>query len=136
MDAPQNDNPPARGLPRGPVVWDRVSWYGPYDERATRADASREIAVMLRWLWARGLTTTAGDLAAQGDFSAAPAGAPALTSDMVIEPAALFLDHYYGRWLSSLPELGDAGFDDDTLDALWSDFEQRRADLDRVWDLG
>jgi hypothetical protein len=136
MEAPRNDNPPARGRPHGPVIWDRASWYGNRDDPAAWEEGAQHIGVMLRWLWAHGQTTAAGDLAAQGDFSGLTAGEPALTSDMVVEPAALFLDHYYGAWLAALPTMGDDAFDDQTLDALWSDYEQNRATLDRVWDLG
>ena len=91
---------------------------------------------MLRWLWAHGLTTAVGDLAAQGDFSGSTAGEPALTSDLVSETGALFLDHYYGAWLSSFPTMGEAAFDDTIFDALWADFEQQRPNLERVWDIG
>ncbi len=136
MEAPQNGNPPARGLASGPVVWDRASWYGARDDPAAWAEGAQHIGVMLRWLWAHGLTTAAGDLAAQGDFTGITAGEPALISGMVVESAALFLDHYYGAWLSSIPTMGDDAFDDETLDALWSDYEQQRATLDRVWNLG
>jgi hypothetical protein len=135
MEARRNTNPPARGLARGPVIWDRASWHGGPDEPAARAEAARQIGAILRWLWAHGLTTPAGDQAAQGDFATVAGNEPALTSDMVIEPGALFLDHYYGAWLSSIPTLGDDAFDDQTLDALWADFEQQRAGLDRVWDI-
>ena len=88
---------------------------------------------MLRWLWANGLTTTLGDQAARGDFSGALGAEVALTSDMVTETAAIFLDHYYGHWLTALRERGDAAYDEDAVDALWADFETRSGELSREW---
>jgi hypothetical protein len=136
MEAKQNESQPARGRPGGPVIWDRARWHaaaGADQSDAQALDGVEHIGVMLRWLWAHGLTTRIGDLAAQGAFEGALDKESALTSEMVIEPAAVFLDHYYGRWLSSIPELGDAAFDDETIDALWSECEQKRDTLERVW---
>jgi hypothetical protein len=135
MDAQANEIPPARGHNGRPVVWDRASWYGSPEEPEARAEAGRHIQVALRWLWARGLTTAEGDQAAQGIFAGSADGEPALTSDMVAEEGALFLDHFYGRWLSALPALGDAAGDDAPLDGLWADFRGQRAELDRVWEM-
>lgn len=136
MDATSNYNAPARGKAAGAVVWDRASWHtsGTAD-RVGAAESSRHILLILRWLWSRGLTTAQGDLAAQGDFSAVPGAEPALMSTMVVEDAAVFLDHYYGPWLSSLLQADELRLDDETLDALWSEYEQRRDGLDRVWEI-
>ena len=134
MDAQELDVRPARGRPSGPIVWDRARWYSSPEDLQARADSVRHIAVMLRWLWAHGLTTAVGDLAAQGDFTGALGSEPALTSAMVVERGAVFLDHYYGRWLSSLASLGDAAPDDESIDALWDDFQRHDGDLARVWE--
>lgn len=133
MEAKQNESPPAQGRAGGPVIWDRAEWYTTPDPEQPGQDSVEHIVIMLRWLWAHGLTTRAGDLAAQSAFEGALGAEPAITSEMVVEPAAVFLDHYYGRWLSSFPDLGDTAFDDETIDALWTEFEQRRDALDRVW---
>lgn len=136
MEAKQNESPPARGRPGGPVIWDRAQWHAAADSEQPSQDTQdtiEHIAVMLRWLWAHGLTTRTGDLAAQGAFEGALGKEPALTTEMVTEPAAIFLDHYYGRWLSNMPELGDAALDDETIDALWDEFEQQRDSVERVW---
>lgn len=135
MDAEQNGLRPARGLANGPVIWDRAKWYTASDESTDGETSPGHIPTMLRWLWAHGLTTPDGDFAAQGQFTGALGHEAALTSAMVTEPAAVFLDHYYGLWLSSLAEMGDAAFDDEVIDNLWADFQQHRAELDRVWDL-
>jgi hypothetical protein len=133
MDATPLNSPPARGRGSGPVVWDRTSWYAVSGEGAEPEDPAEHIAVMIRWLWAHGLTTPQGDQAARGEFTGALGSEIALTSDMVTEPAAIFLDHYYGQWLTALPDLADAAYDEAAIDALWQDFEGRREDLDRVW---
>src|SRR5512146_876235 len=108
MEAKQNENPPARGRAGGPVIWDRAQWHTVADPEQPSQDAQdaqdaqdslEHIPVMLRWLWAHGLTTRTGDLAAQGAFEGALGKEPALTTEMVTEPAAIFLDHYYARWL-------------------------------------
>jgi hypothetical protein len=114
-------------------VWDRASWYASTETTTSDDDALQHIAIMLRWLWARSLTTPLGDQAAQGEFSGTLGTEVALTSEMVTEAAAVFLDHYYGPWLNSLPERGDGAFDDDAIDALWADYESRSAELSRVW---
>ena len=134
MDAQELDIRPARGRPTGPVVWDRARWYSPPEEQQARAESVRHIGVMLRWLWAHGLTTAEGDLAAQGDFTGDLGSEPALTSAMVVERGAIFLDHYYGRWLSSLAGPDDAAPDDESIDILWDEFQQHSADLSRVWE--
>jgi hypothetical protein len=95
----------------------------------------QHIAVMLRWLWAHGLTTQLGDQAARGEFSGALGPEVALTSDMVTEPAAVFLDHYYGPWLAALPERGDAAYDEDAIEALWDEYAARAGQLSRLWDV-
>jgi hypothetical protein len=133
MDAQELDTRPARGRATGPIVWDRARWYSLPEDQQAHAESVRHIGVMLRWLWAHGLTTSEGDLAAQGDFTGALGSEPALTSAMVVERGAVFLDHYYGRWLSSLAGIGDTAPDDESIDALWDDFMRHQADLDRVW---
>jgi hypothetical protein len=133
MEATPVNGTPARGRDRGPVVWDRASWYTSAGEGDETDSPSAHIAFMIRWLWAHSLTTPVGDQAARGEFSGALGTEMALTSDMVTEPAAVFLDHYYGQWLTALPELGDAAYDEDAIDALWQDFEARREELARVW---
>jgi hypothetical protein len=135
MEAIPLNSTPARGRGNGPVVWDRASWYGPAADDAQDENPVAHIAVMIRWLWAHGLTTPLGDEAAGGEFSGALGTEAALTSDLVTEPAAIFLDHYYGQWLNAMPGLGDEAFDEDAIDALWADYESRRDDLDRVWDI-
>lgn len=133
MEAIPLNNSPARGRGNGPVVWDRAAWYAASDESAQEEDPIAHIAVMLRWLWAHGLTTPLGDQAARNEYAGALGTEAALTSDMVTEPAAIFLDHYYGQWLTALPERGEAAFDEDAIDAFWQDYEARREELDRVW---
>lgn len=133
MDATPANNAPARGRENGPVIWDRAAWYAPAEQADQGENPAEHIAVMLRWLWAQGLTTPLGDLAARGEFAGALGAEPALTSEMVTEPAAVFLDHYYGQWLTALPDLGDAAYDEGPIDALWQHYDARRGDLDRVW---
>lgn len=133
MDATPLNSSPARGRGQGPVIWDRASWYATSGEGSDAEESAGHIAVMIRWLWAHGLTTARGDQAAQGEFSGALGTEDALTSDMVTEQAAIFLDHYYGQWLTALPAMGDAAYDEGAIDALWQDFDARRDDLDRVW---
>lgn len=136
MDATPNYNAPARGRATGAVVWDRASWHtSGTNDAAGAGEGGQHILLMLRWLWARGLTTAQGDQAAQGIFTETPGSEPALTSAMVVEDAAVFLDHYYVPWLSSLLRREEVTLDDETLDAAWAEYEQQRNALDRVWEI-
>jgi hypothetical protein len=127
-----NDTPPARGRGGQPVIWDRASWHAP---AALGEPGASHIAAALRWLWAHDLTTQEGDRAAEGDFAPQFQGELVLASTMVSETGAIFLDHYYGRWLSSLPDGGPDDLADLGLDALWDDFATRGDVLYRVWEL-
>jgi hypothetical protein len=131
-----NTTPPARDRGGRPVIWDRASWHAsggaPTAEDAAEA---AHITAALQWLWAHDLTTEEGDRAAQGEFAGQFQDEPVLASTMVSETGAIFLDHYYGRWLSSLPEDGRDEFADQGLDALWEEFSARTDSLDRVWEL-
>jgi hypothetical protein len=133
-----NETAPARGRAGHPVIWDRAAWHSSGSESgATGAEpeGARHINTMLQWLWAHDLTTAEGDLAAQGVFSGELGREPALTSNMVGETGAVFLDHYYGRWLSTLLNDGSENLADGGLDTLWEDFIQHSGALSRVWEL-
>jgi hypothetical protein len=136
MPTALNDTPPARGRGGQPVIWDRASWHVASGTPAIESEVgASHIGAALQWLWANDLTTEEGDRAAEGEFAPQYQGEPALASTMVSETGAIFLDHYYGRWLSSLPEGGPDELADLGLDALWADFAARRETLDRVWEL-
>jgi hypothetical protein len=135
MTSNENTTPPARGRGGRDVVWDRASWHSVVGGVSPAAEEGRHIGVILRWLWAHDLTTAAGDLAAQGSFAGEFGSEPALTSAQVGETGALFLDHFYGRWLATLPDAGSGELASDDLDTLWDEFARRRTELDRVWEL-
>ncbi|HEY7982540.1 MAG TPA: hypothetical protein VID73_00145 [Ktedonobacterales bacterium] len=136
MPSATNTTPPARDRGGRPVIWDRASWHATGAAPAAEGEPeAAHIAAALRWLWARDLTTEEGDRAAQGEFSDQFQGEPALASTMVSEAGAIFLDHYYGRWLSSLPETGRDDTADLGLDALWDEYAASAGSLDRVWAL-
>jgi hypothetical protein len=120
------------------VIWDRASWHAsgaaPVAELEGGSEAAH-IASALQWLWAHDLTTEEGDRAAQGEFSDQFPGEAVLASTMVSETGAIFLDHFYGRWLSSLPENGRDDTADLGLDALWDEYTARAGSLERVWEL-
>jgi hypothetical protein len=131
-----NTTPPARDRGGRPVIWDRASWHAASNGAAANgASGAEHIGAALQWLWAHDLTTEEGDRAAQGEFAAQFHGEPVLASTMVSETGAIFLDHYYGRWLSSLPETGREELADQGLDALWDEYSENADTLDRVWEL-
>jgi hypothetical protein len=118
------------------VIWDRASWHIQSNGAASSpATGAEHISAALQWLWAQDLTTEEGDRAAQGEFAAEYQGEPVLASSMVGEAGAVFLDHFYGRWLSSLPDTGPDELADLGLDALWDEYEASADSLDRVWEL-
>lgn len=136
MPTARNTIPPARDRGGRLVIWDRASWHaagGPHT--ADDEPEAVHIAAALQWLWAHDLTTEEGDRAAQGEFAEHYQGEPVIASTMVSETGAIFLDHYYGRWLSSLPEGGREEFADQGLDALWEDYSAHADSLDRVWEI-
>jgi hypothetical protein len=131
-----NTTLPACGHRGRPVIWDRASWHAPSSAvQADGAPDAQHIGAALQWLWAHDLTTEEGDRAAQGEFAAEYHGEPVLASTMVSEAGAIFLDHFYGLWLSTLPDTGPDDLADLGLDALWDEYEASAESLARIWEL-
>ena len=136
MPTATNTTLPARGRGGRPVIWDRASWHAASNGVSSNPTTGAEhISAALQWLWAHDLTTEEGDRAARGEFAAEYHGEAVLASTMVSETGAIFLDHFYGLWLSSLPDTAPDDLADLGLDALWDEYEASAGSLDRVWEL-